>query len=56
MKIPILADFNKTVATSYGCLLKDGGIPLRALYIIGRYQFLTINILSYTPTDTVSQT
>ena len=36
MKIPILADFNKKVATSYGCLLKDGGIPLRALYIIGR--------------------
>ena len=60
MKIPILADFNKKVAASYGCLLKDGGIPLRALYIIGNHtisihclsHFPTLNTLPYTPTDT----
>ncbi|RYY79682.1 peroxiredoxin [archaeon] len=33
MKIPIVADFNKTVATQYGVLLPDG-VPLRALFII----------------------
>jgi len=33
MKIPILADFNKTVANQYGVLLPDG-VPLRALFII----------------------
>jgi len=33
MKIPILADFSKTVATDYGVLLPDG-VPLRALFII----------------------
>jgi alkyl hydroperoxide reductase subunit AhpC len=33
MKIPILADFSKKVATDYGVLLPDG-IPLRALFII----------------------
>jgi alkyl hydroperoxide reductase subunit AhpC len=33
MKIPIVADFNKTVANQYGVLLPDG-VPLRALFII----------------------
>ncbi len=33
MKIPIVADFSKKVATDYGVLL-PGGIPLRALFII----------------------
>lgn len=33
MKIPIIADFDKTVATKYGVLL-PGGIPLRGLFII----------------------
>jgi peroxiredoxin (alkyl hydroperoxide reductase subunit C) len=37
MKIPIIADFNKTVASSYGVLVNKGpdtGIPLRGLFII----------------------
>ena len=43
MKIPILADFGKSVATDYGVLLPDG-VPLRALFIIDpkgllRYHF-----------------
>ena len=33
MKIPIVADFSKKVATDYGVLL-PGGVPLRALFII----------------------
>lgn len=33
MNIPILADFDKKVATEYGVLLPDG-VPLRALFII----------------------
>lgn len=33
MKIPIVADFSKTIATDYGVLL-SGGVPLRALFII----------------------
>jgi alkyl hydroperoxide reductase subunit AhpC len=37
MKIPILADFNKEVATAYGVVIPDGGdagAPLRGLFII----------------------
>lgn len=34
MQIPIIADFDKKVATDYGVLL-DGGVPLRGLFIIG---------------------
>jgi len=37
MKIPILADFNKEVATAYGVVIPSGGdagAPLRGLYII----------------------
>lgn len=47
MKIPILADFDKTVAKSYGVLLPDG-IPLRALFIIsptGELRQITVNDL-----------
>jgi peroxiredoxin (alkyl hydroperoxide reductase subunit C) len=47
MKIPIVADFNKTVATQYGVLLPDG-IPLRALFIIdptGTLRQITCNDL-----------
>ena len=51
MQIPILADFSKTVATDYGCLIPDGedaGVPLRALYIIsptGQLRQITCNDL-----------
>lgn len=47
MKIPIVADFNKTVATQYGVLLPDG-VPLRALFIIdpsGNLRQITCNDL-----------
>lgn len=47
MKIPILADFDKSVAKSYGVLLPDG-IPLRALFIIsptGQLRQITVNDL-----------
>lgn len=47
MKIPIVADFNKTVANQYGVLLPDG-IPLRALFIIdptGNLRQVTVNDL-----------
>ncbi len=47
MQIPIVADFDKKVATKYGCLLKDG-IPLRALYLIdptGVIRHITCNDL-----------
>ncbi len=47
MKIPIVADFNKTVAGQYGVLLPDG-IPLRALFIIdptGNLRQITCNDL-----------
>lgn len=51
MKIPIVADFDKSVATAYGCLIPSGGdsgVPLRALYIIdpvGNLRQMTINDL-----------
>jgi len=47
MKIPIVADFGKTVATKYGVLLPDG-VPLRALFIIdpvGNLRQITCNDL-----------
>jgi alkyl hydroperoxide reductase subunit AhpC len=47
MKIPIVADFNKTVANQYGVLLPDG-VPLRALFIIdptGALRQITCNDL-----------
>jgi len=47
MKIPIVADFNKTVANQYGVLLSDG-IPLRALFVIdpvGNLRQITCNDL-----------
>eukprot|EP00596_Hydrurales_sp_CCMP1899_P005954 CAMPEP_0119051062 /NCGR_PEP_ID=MMETSP1177-20130426/72806_1 /TAXON_ID=2985 /ORGANISM="Ochromonas sp, Strain CCMP1899" /LENGTH=213 /DNA_ID=CAMNT_0007030143 /DNA_START=338 /DNA_END=979 /DNA_ORIENTATION=+ len=47
MQIPIVADFDKEVATSYGVLL-PGGIPLRALFIIdptGALRQITCNDL-----------
>lgn len=47
MQIPIVADFNKEVATAYGVLL-PGGIPLRALFIIdptGAIRQITCNDL-----------
>lgn len=34
IKYPLLADFNKTTAKSYGVLLEKEGIPLRGLFII----------------------
>ena len=33
LKIPVIADFEKKVATSYGVLLGEG-VPLRGLFII----------------------
>jgi len=47
MKIPIVADFTKSVATKYGVLLPDG-VPLRALFIIdptGNLRQITVNDL-----------
>lgn len=47
MLIPILADFSKKVATSYGVLLPDG-VPLRGLFIIdptGTLRQITCNDL-----------
>lgn len=47
MKVPILADFSKKVATDYGVLLPDG-VPLRALFIIdpkGTLRQITCNDL-----------
>jgi alkyl hydroperoxide reductase subunit AhpC len=49
MQIPILADFDKTIATEYGCLLEgggDNGVPCRALFIIdptGTVRHITMN-------------
>ena len=51
MQIPILADFTKEIAASYGCLIDEGedkGVPLRALYIIsdkGVVRHMTFNDL-----------
>eukprot|EP01060_Flectonema_neradi_P032233 TRINITY_DN508_c1_g2_i2.p1 TRINITY_DN508_c1_g2~~TRINITY_DN508_c1_g2_i2.p1 ORF type:complete len:204 (+),score=62.07 TRINITY_DN508_c1_g2_i2:111-722(+) len=43
MKIPILADITKEIASDYGCLIRSGdaqGIALRALYVIDKTQKL----------------
>ena len=48
MGIPILADFNKDVATKYGVLIPNAGVPLRGLFIIdplGNLRQITINDL-----------
>ena len=51
MKIPILADFDKKIATDYGVLCPgagDEGVPLRALFIIapnGIIRHMTLNDL-----------
>lgn len=49
MDIPLLADINKTIATSYGCLCEDGDqVAYRATYIIdekGRVRHSSINDL-----------
>jgi alkyl hydroperoxide reductase subunit AhpC len=51
MKIPILADFSKKVATDYGALVEGGDddtVPMRALYIIspaGKLRHITANDL-----------
>ncbi len=47
MQIPLLADFDKTVANQYGVLLDDG-VPLRGLFIIsptGILRQITVNDL-----------
>jgi alkyl hydroperoxide reductase subunit AhpC len=33
MRIPVVADFTKSIARSYGVLLPEG-VPLRALFMI----------------------
>ena len=48
IEIPLLADINKEIATSYGCLIKEEGIALRATYIIddkGVVRHLDVNDL-----------
>lgn len=48
LKYPLLADFNKSVAKSYGILIDDEGIPLRGLFIIdpeSKVRQITINDL-----------
>jgi thiol-disulfide isomerase/thioredoxin len=48
MKIPIVADFNKSVATKYGVLVPNDGVPFRALFIIspeGILRQITVNDL-----------
>jgi len=46
LDIPVVADFTKSIATSYGALFLDNGFPLRALYIIdpaGVIRQITLN-------------
>ncbi|KAF9159147.1 Peroxiredoxin-2 [Actinomortierella ambigua] len=48
MKIPILADFTKKIATDYGVLKEDDGVAYRGLFIIDPKQVvrqITINDL-----------
>lgn len=48
MKIPILADLNKSIAKDYGVLLEPVGIALRGLFIIdpkGNLRHITVNDL-----------
>jgi alkyl hydroperoxide reductase subunit AhpC len=49
IKYPMIADFNKKIAESYGVLMEDAGIALRGLFIIDDkdvIQHSTINNLS----------
>eukprot|EP01125_Pyxidicula_operculata_P023053 TRINITY_DN9771_c0_g1_i1.p1 TRINITY_DN9771_c0_g1~~TRINITY_DN9771_c0_g1_i1.p1 ORF type:complete len:257 (+),score=75.73 TRINITY_DN9771_c0_g1_i1:53-823(+) len=46
LDIPLVADFDKSIATKYGALLLDKGFPLRALYVIddkGTVRHITMN-------------
>lgn len=48
IKYPLLADFNKRIAKTYGVLLEKEGIPLRGLFIIdskGILRQITVNDL-----------
>uniref|UniRef100_A0A8D9EVW1 thioredoxin-dependent peroxiredoxin n=1 Tax=Cacopsylla melanoneura TaxID=428564 RepID=A0A8D9EVW1_9HEMI len=48
LKYPLLADFKKEIASSYGVLIESAGIPLRGLFIIdpkGVLRQITINDL-----------
>ena len=51
MGIPIISDFKKSIAASYGILIKEGensGLPLRGLFIIsptGILRHITVNDL-----------
>lgn len=48
IQLPLLADFNKTIAKSYGVLLDAAGIPLRGLFVIdpkGILRQVTVNDL-----------
>jgi len=48
MKIPIIADFTKKIATDYGVLKEDEGVAYRGLFIIDPKQVvrqITINDL-----------
>lgn len=48
LKYPLLADFKKEIATSYGVLIESAGIPLRGLFIIdpkGTLRQITVNDL-----------
>ncbi|XP_013781245.1 peroxiredoxin-like isoform X1 [Limulus polyphemus] len=48
MNIPLLSDFNKTIARDYGVLIEDAGVALRGLFVIdpkGVIKQVTINDL-----------
>jgi len=48
MKIPLMADLNKSIAKDYGVLLEDAGIALRGLFIIdgsGKLRYSGVNDL-----------
>ena len=48
MKIPVIEDFNKTMAKDYGVLVEEAGVALRGLFIIspkGIIRQITINDL-----------
>ena len=48
MKIPILADLNKSISKDYGVLMEGAGIALRGLFIIdpkGNLRHITVNDL-----------
>ncbi|GAB6024707.1 thioredoxin peroxidase Tpx1 [Chamberlinius hualienensis] len=48
MKIPLLSDFNKTIASNYGILIEGAGIALRGLFLIdpkGVLRHMSVNDL-----------